>query len=561
LPHIKERKEVGKTGIKRNKPTVVNKKPVSSLGYWFFFLIHGLKKTMSKELVVQTNDKEVVVTILENGKLLEIHRQSNDQNFLVGDIYLGRIKKIAEGLNAAFVNIGCTKDAFLHYHDLGPQLKSFLKFLSLNKSAQQSYDNQDYTPEEQINKDGYIGEVLQSGQKILIQITKESISNKGPRLTSEISLAGRYLILIAFADKISVSQKIKDRKERERLISLMQRIKPKGFGIIIRTVASNKKTEALEADLLYLINKWKNTLKNLRKKNPPARVMREMDKASLILRDLFNDDFTSIICDDEDLCDEMTDYLSTIAPDKIDIVKHYRDKDLPIFEKFGIERQMKVLLGKNVPLAKGAYLVIEHTEALHVIDVNSGMGAHIKNKQENVALDVNILAASEIARQLRLRDMGGIIVIDFIDMSEAEHRKKLYEHLKEEMKNERAKYKILPPSKFGLIQLTRQRVRPELNIETSEENPNKNDEVEAPTAHIYRLEFILENFIKEKHKSIILYTHPFIAAYLKQGWPSRRQKWFLKHKKWIKIIPRDSFKYLEYQIVDRDNKILSAYKN
>lgn len=516
---------------------------------------------MSKELIVQTNDKEVVVTILENGRLSEIHRQSNNQNFLVGDIYLGRIKKIAQGLNAAFVNIGCTKDAFLHYHDLGPQLRSFLKFLPLSKSLPSSFDHQNYKPEEEIDKDGYIGEVLHSGQKILVQITKEHISNKGPRLTSEISLASRYLILIPFADKISISQKIKDHKERDRLISLMKRIKPKGFGLIIRTVAGGKKTEDLQADLLYLMNKWKNTLKNLKKKSPPARIMREMDKASSILRDLFNDDFTSIVCDDEDLCDEMIAYLSTIAPHKTHIVKHYQDKEIPVFEKFGIERQMKVSLGKNVSLAKGAYLVIEHTEALHVIDVNSGMGGHIKNTQEDAALEVNILAASEIARQLRLRDIGGIIVIDFIDMSEAQHRKKLYEHLKEEMKNERAKYKILPPSKFGLIQLTRQRVRPELNIETSEENPNKNNEVEAPTAHIYRIESLLETFIKQKRKNIILYTHPFIAAYLKQGWPSRQQKWFLKYKKWIKIISRDSFRYLEYKIIDKDNRVLSSYKN
>ncbi|YBU88818.1 MAG: Rne/Rng family ribonuclease [Candidatus Walczuchella monophlebidarum] len=448
------------------------------------------------------------------------------KNFLIGDIHIGEIQEIVPGLNAAFVNIGYGQHAFLHYQYIGPKLKSFIKLLSCN-----------YT------------EFIKNGQIILVQITKESLSKKGPKLTSEISLSGRYLILIPFAEKILISKKIKDRKERERLISLIQRIKPKNFGLIIRTIAINKRIPTIENDLLSLTKKWKNLLKFLKQKFT-ARILRERDRALFILKDLFNEDFTSIICDDDNLCDEMDTYISSIYPSKTGIIKYYRDKEIPIFDQFGIESKMKISLGKHVSLGKGASLIIEHTEALHVIDVNSGITQHKKIKYKNVALDVNILAATEISRQLRLRDMGGLIVVDFIDMVEYHHRQKLYEHLKVSMKNDKAKYQILPPSKFGIIQLTRQRVRPELNIETYEENPSKN--IEAPVAYISRIESVLEFLVKENIKKITLHTHPFIAAYLQHGWPSKQQKWFLRYKKWIKIIQRDSFKYLEYQILYSD---------
>ncbi|XOD67042.1 MAG: Rne/Rng family ribonuclease [Flavobacteriales bacterium Tduv] len=515
---------------------------------------------MSKELIISSGREEVVIALLENGKLSELHRETLDKKISVGDLYLGTVKKIVQGLNAAFVNIGASKDAFLHYQDLGPQVKSFIKFLS------KAQDKSVATPslsrfalEGSISKDGSIAEVLQVGQRILVQVTKEPISSKGPRLTSEVSIAGRYLVIMPFSEKVSVSQKIKDSVERHRLIETIEKINPKGFGVIIRTVAQDKKVEALQADLLYLMNKWKKAANNFAKKSPPVKILSERDKASCILRDTFNDDFTSIVCDDKDLHEDIHSYLSIIAPEKTGIVEHYRG-DMPIFEKFGVERQIKISLGRNVPFSKGAYLVIEHTEALHVIDVNSGMGKHIKGNKNDTALEVNLLAATEMARQLRLRDMGGIIVVDFIDMAQSGERKQLYEHLRNEMERDKAKHKILPPSKFGLVQITRQRVRPQLSFITNEPNPNNSKEIISPLAHVRHIESILET-VAQGQKKISLHTHPFISAYLKQGWISIRLRWFLRYKKWIHVVPRDSFRYLEYRFLDGKNKVLSSYRN
>ncbi|WGH27530.1 MAG: Rne/Rng family ribonuclease [Candidatus Bostrichicola ureolyticus] len=496
---------------------------------------------MSKELIISTK-KGVIIAIIENGKLTELHRENINNKFSVGDLYVGIVKTIAIGINAAFINIGSSKDAFLHYQDLGPQFKSSINLF--NKSSIN------------LENKGLITDLLHTGQKILVQITKEPISNKGHRLTAEISIAGRYLILMPFLDKILISKKIKDNKERHRLISIIKNIKPKNFGIIIRTIAGKKKIDSFKKDINYLINKWNNVVNMIVKKSEteiPYKLLSEKDKASCILRDTFNDDYTSIICDDESLYKDIYTNISIIAPHKTNIIKYYNGIT-PIFEKYGIEKQIKILFGKNVPLTKGAYLVIEHTEALHVIDINSGI--HINGSKENTALEINIIAATEIARQIRLRDMGGIIVIDAIDMYLYDHRKKLYEHIKYEMKNDKAKHKILPLSKFCLIQITRQRVRQELNINTTEPNPNQ--VVESPIAHINYIESLI-NVIN--HNRIILHIHPFIAAYLQKGLFSIQLKWFFKYKKWIKIIPRYSFKYLEYKFVDYNNNIFFEFKN
>jgi ribonuclease G len=329
-------------------------------------------------------------------------------------------------------------------------------------------------------------------------------------------------------------------------------IKPKGFGVIVRTVAEGKKVAELDKDLQNLMDRWSVMCKRLQTAHHPSKVLGELNKASSILRDVFNDTFSSIQIDDEELYIQTKDYLQEIAPDKVSIVKHYQSKDLPLFEKYHIERQIKTSFGKTVSMSKGAYLIIEHTEALHVIDVNSGNRSNKALTQEGTALEVNMIAAAEIARQLRLRDMGGIIVVDFIDMQNAEHRKDLYDFLKQEMSDDKAKHKILPPSKFGLIQITRQRVRPEVNIKTREEDPNnENGEIEAPILIIDKIAFDLEKIIKD-HKKIVLNAHPFVAAYLTKGFPSIRSKWFFEHKKWVKIIPRDAYTYLEYHFFDKE---------
>lgn len=517
---------------------------------------------MNKELVVSAGDENVQIALLEDGRLMELHQENINSNFAVGDMYLGKVKKLAPSLNAAFVDIGYSKDAFLHYHDLGPNLRSLLTYTQLVSNGKYKSPNlKTFRKEEMIKKDGTIDQVLAAGDHIVIQITKEPIHTKGPRITSEISIAGRYLILSPFSEKVSVSQKIKNKTERDRLVKLVEGIKPEGFGIIIRTVAEGKKVAELQADLNYLMNKWQTVFKNIQKKKAPIKLLNEMDRASAILRDNFNEDFVKITVDDEDLAHDMREYLDIIAPGKSSLVKVSLDSEIPLFERLGIERQIKFSFGKNVtiPQSKGAYLVIEHTEALHVIDVNSGNISRNSSNQEDTALAVNKVAATEVARQLRLRDMGGIIVVDFIDMTNNAHKVELYEHLKAEMQKDRAKHKILPPSKFGLIQITRQRVRPELNIKTVEENPNRDDdEVEAPIVLVERMEQILRNILEtkgKKVKDISLHVHPFVAAYLTKGIASIQFKWFLTYKKWIKIVPRDSYKYLQFNFLNKNNTL------
>ena len=514
---------------------------------------------MNRELVVRSSSSTVDFALLKDGKLIELHKEEDGNSFSVGDIFLAKIRKPVTGLNAAFVNVGYDKDAFLHYHDLGPQLSSLLKFVKKARTGKmKDFSLKNFPFEKDIDKNGGINEVIKANQSILVQIVKEPISTKGPRISSELSLAGRYLVMVPFSDRVSVSQKISSREEKDRLKRLVTSIKPKGFGVIIRTVAEGKKVAELDRDLQNLLNKWTAMCKSLYRAGHPSKVLVELNRASSILRDVFNDSFTGIHVDHETLYDNIRDYVHEIAPEKESIVKLYQGS-APIFEKFGIERQIKTSFGRTASMSKGAYLVIEHTEALHVIDVNSGNRSNKAKNQEDTALEVNILAATEIARQLRLRDMGGIIVVDFIDMTKGDHRRKLFDHLREEMKDDRAKHKILPPSKFGLIQITRQRVRPEVNIKTSEENPNGNGgEIEAPIVLIDKINVDLERILNgpNKHKSLTLNIHPFIAAYLTKGISSIRFKWYLTHKKWIKIQPRDAYTYLEYRFKDKEGKTI-----
>jgi len=513
---------------------------------------------MEKELIIRSNPEHVDFALLKDGKLIELHKDEDDNKFAVGDIFIAKVRKAVPGLNAAFVNVGYEKDGFLHYHDLGPKISSVLKFTkSVSTGKLKDFSLKNFPFEPDIAKDGKISDAIKSNQSILVQVVKEPISSKGPRISSELSLAGRYIVLVPFSNRISISQKIEDKEEKDRLKRLVKSITPQGFGVIVRTVAEGKKVAELDADLQNLLEKWTAMCKKLHKANHPSKVLGELNKASSILRDIFNDSFTGIQVDDEQLFEEVKDYVQTIAPKKESIVRHY-NANVPIFEKYGIERQIKTAFGKTVSMARGAYLVIEHTEALHVIDVNSGNRSNKANSQEDTALEVNLISAAEVARQLRLRDMGGIIVVDFIDLNTAEHRKQLFDYLREEMKDDRAKHKILPPSKFGLIQITRQRVRPEMNIKTREANPNgdKGEEIEAPIVLVQKITHELDQLIKKGHKKITINTHPFIAAFLTKGYPSIRSKWFLEHKKWVKILPRDAYTYLEYHFYDKDGKLI-----
>jgi len=514
---------------------------------------------VNKELIIRSNSSAVDFALLKDGKLIELNKEIEDNKFSVGDIFFAKVRKSVGGLNAAFVNVGHEKDGFLHYHDLGPKLPSLLKFIKqVSTGKTKDYLLKNFRFENDIEKNGMVSDAIASNQQILVQVVKEPISTKGPRISSELSLAGRYMVLVPFSERISISQKIENKEEKNRLKRLVQSIRPKGFGVIVRTVAKDKKVAELDADLQQLVQRWKNMCSRLsRISKYPTKVLSEIDRSSSILRDIFDDSFTGIYVDDQELYGEISEYLKTIAPKKAKIVKHYKDS-LPIFEKFSVERQIKTAFGKTVSMQKGAYLVIEHTEALHVIDVNSGNRSNKSRNQEETAMEVNMISASEIARQLRLRDMGGIIVVDFIDLGSSENRRVLFEHLKKEMSTDRTKHKILPPSKFGLIQITRQRVRPEINIKTKEPNPNLNGEVEAPIVLLDKINADLNKIVnnaQHQKKKIELHIHPFIAAYLNRGFPSIRTQWLFKHKKWVKIIPRDAYNYLHYRFISNKKSI------
>jgi ribonuclease G len=503
-----------------------------------------------KELIIDTTpDKGVTIALLQDKQLVELNKEAANNNFAVGDIYLGRIKKIMPGLNAAFVDVGYSKDAFLHYLDLGPQVQSLIKLTKLVKNG--SYKEKllnSLKLENDINKAGKISEVLTRNMILPVQIAKEPISTKGPRLSSDLSIAGRFVVLVPFSSTVSISKRIKGSAERNRLKKIVEGIKPPNFGVIIRTVSEGKGVAELQKDLLDLISKWETFTNRLRTTEAPQKILGEMDRASTILRDILTDEFSNIYVNDPLIYEETKSYVHEISPDLEKIVKLYKHKE-PIFEHFGVDRQIKAAFGKTVNLHGGAYLVIEHTEALHVIDVNSGNRIANKENQEENALQVNMEAAKEIARQLRLRDMGGIVVIDFIDMHKATNRKDLHTYLKECMATDRARHTILPPSKFGLVQITRQRVRPEMNIVTSEKCPacDGTGQIRSSIVLMDDVENNLEFILREQNeKNITLCVHPYLYAYIKRGFPSKRMKWFFKYKEWINVKEVASYHLTEF---------------
>jgi len=511
-----------------------------------------VSKEPEKELIIDASSPEISIALLEDKELVELKKEKSDLQFSVGDIYLGKVKKIMPGLNAAFVDIGYGKDAFLHYLDLGPQFSSLNKYVNLAISGKGKLPPlHKFKREQDINKDGKISEVLKSGHHVLVQIVKEPISTKGPRLTSEISIAGRNLVLIPFSEKVSISQKIESDEQRNRLKRLILSIRPKNFGVIARTAAEDKKVAVLDSELRSLIRKWESAYENLAGAHPPKLVISEVNRTTAILRDILSVSFNSINVNDPALFREMKDYIATIAPEKQKIVKLYTG-DVPIFEKFGVDKQIKSLFGKTVSFKNGAYLIIEHTEALHVIDVNSGNRSKNVSDQETTALEVNLAAAGEIARQLRLRDMGGIIVADFIDMTSNEHRNMVFEKMKEEMAKDRTKHNILPLSKFGLLQITRQRVRQEMTIDVTEKCPTCDGRGTIGPSIMFtdNLKAAASNAIRDyKLTKMIIHVHPFVEAFMNRGWKSEADKWKKELNCRVIFKPISSLHFLEYKLL------------
>jgi len=509
---------------------------------------------VNKDLVIDAGDSEVSIALLEDKQLIELNKEKRNVKFSVGDIYLGKVKKIMPGLNAAFINVGYERDAFLHYLDLGAQFRSQHKYYSLALQKQGKVPPvSKFKNEEDIDKDGKITDVLTVGQTVIVQIAKEPISTKGPRLTSEISLAGRNLVLMPFSDKVSISSKIESQEEKNRLKTLLHSIKPKNYGVIVRTVAEGKKVAVLDAELRELVSKWETAFAALRKETKTSRLfIGEMNRTSTILRDMLNGTFSNIHVNDASIADDIRRYIREIAPEKEKIIKLYKGS-LPIFDHFGINKQIKALFGKTVSFKHGAYLIIEHTEAFHVIDVNSGNRSRSGNDQEANALEVNLEAATEIARQLRLRDMGGIIVVDFIDMQSNENKQQLFDRMKEVMAGDRTKHNILPLTKFGLMQITRQRVRPEMHMVTNEKCPacQGTGEIRPTILFTDEMERALSFIVgKIKTKKIVLNVHPFVAAFLKKGLFPLFRRWNFKYRIMLKVQAVTSYHMLEYHFYD-----------
>ncbi|MBW3467381.1 Rne/Rng family ribonuclease [Arthrospiribacter ruber] len=508
---------------------------------------------MSTELLIDSAQNGSRIALLKDKSLVELHSEGGENQFKVGDIYLGTVRKIVNGLNAAFIDVGYEKDAFLHYQDLGPQINSLNKFSKLVRNN--NYPNvnlKGFEKEADIEKLGKISNVLSKNNQVLVQVVKEPISTKGPRLSCELSIAGRYLVLVPFSDTVNVSKKIRSAEERKRLVRLITSIKPSNFGVIIRTVAEGQSVTELDKDLRNLLTTWEDGMKKLTKAKSRDKIIGEMSMASSIIRDLLNESFDAITVEDELIFDQIRSYIRSIAPEKEKIVKLFNGK-AKLFESFGIEKQIKSLFGQTISLPQGGYLIIEHTEALHVIDVNSGNKSNQESDQEMTALKTNLVAAKEIARQLRLRDMGGIIVIDFIDMKKAENKKAIYDAMKNEMKDDRSKHTVLPLTKFGLMQITRQRVRPEVNIVTKETCPSCNGtgKIQASILVADQLEKDLEHIATIQNVSDIhIGLHPYLFAYFTNGMISKRVRWFFKYFKWVKLIKDSSLPVTEYKFLD-----------
>ncbi len=516
------------------------------------------EKESVKDLIVDVSESEVKIALMDNHRLIELNKESsNGHNFTVGDVFLGKVKKVMPALNAAFVDIGDEKEAFIHYLDLGFYFNAFDEFVrktNSNTNANELFSNIGLGPV--LEKEGQIEKILKPGQMIVVQIVKEPISTKGSRLTAEISLAGRNIVLLPFAKKVSISQKIASKEEKKRLETLVRSILPQNYGAIIRTAAEGKNAAILVTELKSLISKWEGAWPKISKNKSVQLLFTEYSKTTTVLRDLFNDTFSNIYVNDRKEFEEISKYISQISPDKEKIVKFYDDKE-PIFDHFEVTRQIKSSFGKVVPIKQGAYLVIETTEALNVVDVNSGIRAKTNDQEENT-YEVNRYAAEEIARQLRLRDMGGIVIVDFIDMDNQDHKNGLFKYMTELMQDDRAKHNVLPLTKFGLMQITRQRIRPVTQIDTTEVCPVCHGTGKiAPSLVIdEELERKIAYHAENGVKSFMLKTGPILGSYISRGFNSFLRKWRRKYKCKIKHEEVQDFSVLQYEFYNENGDIL-----
>ncbi len=509
---------------------------------------------MSKEIIISVTKTQTRIALVENDALSELYVEGAGNTRTLGDLYLGRIKDIRPSLRAAFVDVGLKQHAFLHFSDLAENMEASLAFVNGPQPRVAGH----YPKWEKRIQDaerpvkGSRGprkvrrkaspDLLKRGQRILVRISKEPIASKGCRVSTSISLAGRFLVLVPLASYAAISKKISSPKERRRLRDLTRKLKPEGFGVIVRTVAEGMDAKALEKDMRLLLNKWQKVEKRLAgTPDVPIRVHSDVSMASSIVRDLFSDEFDRILVDNARVHRNIKSYIQAVAPQMLPTVQLYKG-ERHIFETCKLDREINQVFDSHVDLPSGGYIIIERTEAMHVVDVNSGRAGRGMRHEEG-ALKVNLEAARVLAKQIRLRDLGGIIVVDFIDLKHLNNRKKVLEELTKQFEQDRAVTRVLPMSDFGLIQITRQRLRPSLTatidgiygvrgVDSDEQNPGA-----AITEMIVEIERSVKATASRHNGGVRIRLHPFAAAYLKKPFPSWPTKWRIKHRVRIELEP------------------------
>lgn len=500
---------------------------------------------MEKEIIINSTNEDSRIALLEDKKLVEIFIERPDKERQVGDIYKGKVRKLVKGMQAAFIDIGFKQDAFLHFSDMGNNVGQLFADI----------DNDDLEDNGEVRSDMDPQDLLHNGQEIVVQITKEPIAHKGPRVSTEINIPGRFLVLLPKLRKVGVSRKIASHKERKRLRSLMRSLLPKDFGLIIRTVADGKDEEMLKQDLDKLVAEWHALEKKLESAPAFSLLYKDLSMASSVIRDLFTEDVKRVVVDSRKMFRELVDYLKDVNSGLHQRVEYYRSRK-PIFDAFNVESEIQRSIEKKVWMDNGGYLFIEQTEALTVVDVNSGRYFGRKDHERN-SLKINLEASREVARQLRLRDIGGLIVVDFIDMEQATNRKRLLNELNKEFARDRAVSKIEPMSRFGLVEMTRQRVRPSLIHNIYEHCPTCIGTGLVPTKGtiMSTVERALRRYTTSRlDRRVILQLHPTMLEYVDNKRFGRRFQ--LMWKYWIKIVAEVNEELMphEFRLLEKRNR-------
>lgn len=505
---------------------------------------------MKNQIIIHSSGKQTRVALLEHGELAQIFIESEDNQRTVGNIYLGRVHKVMSGIRAAFIDLGMEKDAFLHFSDAGDHLGQYIKMMNGEKAIPSSANKELKKFDKLSNNDKQIlaGKMLRNGQNLLVQIVKEPIGSKGPRVSTDITIAGRFLVLIPMGEYIALSKKINNGKERRRLKSIVGEMLPEGFGVIVRTVAQGQDKESIENDMRTVLQKWERLLKKYEESAPPALLYKDLDITESLIRDLFAKQYDRVLIDDPQLHKSIKSYVSQIAPKMLPSVQLYKGKD-HIFDHVGIGNDVNSIFSPRVRMPSGGYLIFEQTEAMYVVDVNSGPYA-AKQRQEDNSLKTNLEAAREIAKQLRLRDIGGIIVVDFIDLRDDKNRKKIYDELRKEFKKDQAKTNLLGMSDFGLVQITRQRIRPSVVNSVSKVCPmcGGTGTVVSQDTIITDIEsWISKLKYSTKYRAVDIYVNPFLKSFLTKGLFSPRWKWMLTYKMRITFIADENVSLNEFK--------------